>query len=122
MTKWLIVMPISNQLPESRTRKKKLIPIKSERMRDSRRLGTKGWQRRQVMTLYEQLTKTKGMAILKMRRPPMTNGENTVRKQYTLRTSNELILAMFPMPKKESRPKKRQNVIRLTSSTENLYG
>lgn len=49
-----------------------------------------------------QVTDRKGIIIFHKINSVITNGENTVRKQRTQVGSNELMLAMLPVPKKET--------------------
>lgn len=58
------------------------------------------------MASKAHVTTTKGIRTLHRSKPPMINGENTVRKQYTEAGSKLLILAMLPVPKKATTMKK----------------
>lgn len=72
----------------------------------------------EMMTLNTQLTNMNGITIFHTMRAPITNGEKTVRKQYTVAGSKVLTLAIFPVPKYEKRPRTMQMNTRLRSSSD----
>jgi hypothetical protein len=95
-----IVVPISSQLPESRTRKKKLRVITSVVERTSKNRENGGSSKHRDRRDRAEESKKNGIKILKRRREPIKNGSNTVVNRYTDSIEKDDIDAKFPVPKK----------------------
>lgn len=116
ITKWQTLWPISSQLPSSFIKKKKLIAIKSvisNTTKNKARVGIFNieWIDRKLI-----VTIRNGIKALMEIMTPCTGLLYTVWKQYVLVTSNELTLAILPVPKNERNMKyKKMNEIRTWS-------
>ena len=78
MQKCDIVVPISSQEPESRTKKKKFNVITSVVDKTRRKRENGGSSRHLDKSDRAEESKKKGIKILKMRRAPIRNGSKTV--------------------------------------------
>lgn len=102
MLKFPIVIPISIQLPVSRTKKKNTIAIKSLSAIAMKKLFAGSWRFALLTAKNAAATRRKGRKILAPMSPVMVNGLNTVTKRYVEETSNPLMLAMFPVLKNDA--------------------
>jgi hypothetical protein len=108
MKKWLIVVPISSQLPLSLTKKKKLrVIISVVEITNKKRLKG-GNPNTPLTTPNTPLKRRNGIVIFKTINAPIKKGLKIVVKRYTEEREKELIDAMFPVPKKERLMKKRK--------------
>lgn len=117
-----MVVPISSQLPESLTRKKKFNVITSV-VDSTRRNNEKGGSSNDLdRSDSTEESRKNGTKILNSSNPPIKNGSKTVVNLYTDSIVNEEIDAIFPVPKKAILRKKRKKLAILISLDVSFLG
>lgn len=96
MANLLIALPMSNQLPSLVTPYMSGRARQSPNSRTAEKMVESGARAR-----IRQPTNIRGMTILRRMSEAMVKGEKTVRKWRVQEGSNELKLAIFPVPKKQ---------------------
>ena len=100
ITKCVILVPISCQLPSTLIKKKKMIDIMSVITMTTKNNPRTCKQSEFCMALKAQDTINRGISILMNKIHAITKGLNIVMKLFTAAGSNEFRLAMLPVPKK----------------------